>query len=284
MWGRVVLLAMLGAAPSAHAHVRAPFPFTAPASPPADSADVEIGWTAPGDDGLIGTATRYRLTVNGVEVVLGIQPQPAGSAERYTITILGTSNVSLRAEDDAGNISDPGNTIEIDAATVGGDTYLCFWHDWFSGDIFVKTPWASENGSDQLAPAPEGTAQTLFIGFSEAVQQMGMLQVVRVSPSGAWSGPHYAGHAALMVQDTTQFWVADADWGAAPSPYTVQAFVAHLETFPGRMWLWAQTWRPGLSRLRLETGTWIQWLFCERICELFGYWVVAGRREPCPCR
>jgi hypothetical protein len=98
-------------------------------TPPSTIADLTITgttgtsaslrWTAPGDDGTIGTATSYDIrystaaitTANwGSATVLTGEPAPAASGTQQTFTINGltpsrTYYVAMRATDDAGNVS-----------------------------------------------------------------------------------------------------------------------------------------------------------------------------------
>jgi len=94
-----------------------------------------LTWTAPGDDGVIGTATRYdiRWIQNSVvntsnweqaEVVQDSpSPRPSGAAESLLVTIPGPSGnygFALVSEDEAGNISEISNKC----GGLGLESYL----------------------------------------------------------------------------------------------------------------------------------------------------------------
>jgi hypothetical protein len=83
---------------------------------------VALTWTAPGDDGVIGRATRYELRWSPTPLGDGNfeagtllatpAPQIAGAVEHVTVTGLPwerTAHFALRAIDDTGNVSDLSN-------------------------------------------------------------------------------------------------------------------------------------------------------------------------------
>ncbi len=89
---------------------------------------VRMVWSAPGDDGAIGTATAYEMRVstapitpgnwNGVPLVAGL-PAPVASGTRQGVTIRGLSSdttyyIAIRAVDDAGNWSAISNVVRWD--------------------------------------------------------------------------------------------------------------------------------------------------------------------------
>ncbi len=92
---------------------------------------VTLVWTAPGDDGTIGTATQYemRMSTSPIDlstwglatVVSGLPiPQPAGAREAFTVKGLAsgaTYYFALRAADKAGNWSDLSNVYSWTRAT-----------------------------------------------------------------------------------------------------------------------------------------------------------------------
>ena len=91
------------------------------------AADIEVTWTAPGDDGNVGTANqydiRYSLTPittanwNQASTVTGEpSPQVAGSTETFTITGLQdntTYYVAIKAADEASNWSPLSNVAQV---------------------------------------------------------------------------------------------------------------------------------------------------------------------------
>ena len=94
---------------------------------------IQLQWTAPGDDDIVGTAASYDVRYspnpiqnitdfnNATQVVAGVPtPQPAGSAESMTVPGLGFETVNyfaIRTTDDAGNISSLSNVPKV--ATLG---------------------------------------------------------------------------------------------------------------------------------------------------------------------
>jgi len=91
------------------------------------SNTVTLAWTAPGDDGIVGTASSYdiRYTTAGViastadfnfatQVQGEPAPQIAGSTETFTVTSLAPGTTyffGIRTADDAGNISGLSNCV-----------------------------------------------------------------------------------------------------------------------------------------------------------------------------
>jgi len=103
----------------------------------ANSGEVILGWTAPGDDGNVGTAARYDLRWSsstltdanfaGATPVAGLlAPKAAGSAESFTVTGL-TPGVTLffaiKASDEAGNLSALSNVAGSKVSTGGAPAW-----------------------------------------------------------------------------------------------------------------------------------------------------------------
>lgn len=100
----------------------------------ASGADVNLGWTATGDDGRVGRAAAYDLrwsestiqasNFDSATPVPGVpSPAASGSAEQFTVTGLtpgGTYHFAIKVADDDGNISAVSN--EAIVTTGGADT------------------------------------------------------------------------------------------------------------------------------------------------------------------
>jgi hypothetical protein len=92
------------------------------------SDSVRLAWTAPGDDGTVGTASAYDLRVSDSPIdagnwalatpVTGLPaPSAAGTRETFTVTGLTSGTVyyfALRTSDDAGNWSGISNVLRWD--------------------------------------------------------------------------------------------------------------------------------------------------------------------------
>jgi len=102
-----------------------------------NSGEVTLGWTAPGDDGNVGTAAGYDLrwsssTIDdanfvGATPVAGLPvPKAAGSAESFTVTSM-TPGVTLffaiKASDEAGNLSALSNVAGSKVSTGGAPAW-----------------------------------------------------------------------------------------------------------------------------------------------------------------
>jgi chitodextrinase len=100
--------------------------FVASLTSVANAESVLLQWTAPGDDGTIGTATTYDLRTsaslitsanfNLATVVAGLSaPQVAGSNESFTVAGLapGTHYFAIKAVDEAGNWSLISNVVSV---------------------------------------------------------------------------------------------------------------------------------------------------------------------------
>jgi hypothetical protein len=93
---------------------------------------VTLEWTAPGDDGMTGTATTYALRyswnpitlanwANATLVTPGPVPLPAGTLQRYTVTglIAGTLYYfAIRTADERGNWSGLSNVVARSATST----------------------------------------------------------------------------------------------------------------------------------------------------------------------
>lgn len=92
---------------------------------PPRAAQVEVGWTAPGDDGNVGTCAEYDIRVSQDSTLLvgwtsAIQiagepvPHVAGTVETDTLTLAnGTWYVGIKARDEAFNWSGLSNVLRI---------------------------------------------------------------------------------------------------------------------------------------------------------------------------
>lgn len=113
----------------------------------AATTPVTLRWTAPGDDGTIGRATRYDLrystlpiTVTNFPLARGVPnlpvPLPAGSPESFIVNTMSpdtTYYLAIKASDEAGNWSAISNVVLRPAQTLGvnDSTYmLTFSNPW----------------------------------------------------------------------------------------------------------------------------------------------------------
>lgn len=99
----------------------------------AQAASVVLQWTAPGDDGVVGTAAQYDLRYSGTPITeenfLAAQqvlpmaaPLPAGSLEQRVVSRLPSGPLwfALRTRDDAGNWSPVSNVAQIGVTLDAG--------------------------------------------------------------------------------------------------------------------------------------------------------------------
>jgi len=119
---------------------------------------VTLSWTAPGDDGLVGRATRYDLryskspitTANFAQatVVVGVPlPGPAGFTEHYAVGGLNSGSTyyfAIKTVDESGNWSAISNVVIMQAPVTGvGDPAV---------ELSLSAPWPSPaNSSTRLA-------------------------------------------------------------------------------------------------------------------------------------
>jgi len=88
-------------------------------------AAITLLWTAPGDDGNVGTAAVYDLRygsdsvtvatwTNATQVSGEPVPRPAGTTETHLLTLPpGKYWFAIRARDEAGNQSGPSNIVSV---------------------------------------------------------------------------------------------------------------------------------------------------------------------------
>ena len=100
------------------------------------SVSINLQWTAPGDDGTVGTALAYDLVYSTSPItqanfdlathVSGLpQPAPAGSIERFTVNGLNSTRTyyfALESVDNAGNWSKMSNILTFSLQTLAVDT------------------------------------------------------------------------------------------------------------------------------------------------------------------
>jgi hypothetical protein len=99
------------------------------AGPGAEDGDLDVSWTAVGDDSLVGTATAYSVRVSDSTIdesnwdqattVFNVPiPQESGTAESFTITGLTPGQeyyVAIKTLDNYGNLSDLSNIAQGEA-------------------------------------------------------------------------------------------------------------------------------------------------------------------------
>jgi hypothetical protein len=95
-------------------------------------AVVDLSWTAPGDDGTVGTASAYLIRYNTVEIsesnwlsstllAHSLTPSPAGTTETLTITTLmpgETYFFAIKSQDDISNVSDISNSPSVTVLSI----------------------------------------------------------------------------------------------------------------------------------------------------------------------
>jgi hypothetical protein len=100
------------------------------------SVSINLQWTAPGDDGTVGTATAYDLVYSTAPItqanfdlathVGGLpQPAPAGSIEHFTVNGFDPTRTyyfALESVDNAGNWSRMSNVLTFSPQTLAVDT------------------------------------------------------------------------------------------------------------------------------------------------------------------
>ena len=86
-----------------------------------------ISWTAPGDDGMVGQADHYNITLRG-DTIDAPAPSPAWSRDSVEVEfVMGENTFVISAVDEAGNEGDPA-TFTIWVREIGdnvscGDVY-----------------------------------------------------------------------------------------------------------------------------------------------------------------
>lgn len=121
---------------------------TPPSARAASTHSVTLEWTAPGDDGLIGTATSYDIRysrdpintanfLNATRLNSYLLPGPAGTPQRFTLFGL-TQGIqyffAIRTCDDAGNWSPISNVVAYSVGTLSTS-------DGSRGEAHFSTPW-----------------------------------------------------------------------------------------------------------------------------------------------
>jgi hypothetical protein len=175
----------------------------------AGADSVRVSWTAPGDDGNVGTATLYELRIStapitpanwsSVPVVPGLPlPRPSGTHQQTTVRGLSSDTTyyfAIRTEDDAGNWSGLSNVVRWDwtpaTAPPAPPTGLTAVRD----DPNVRLSWSPNHESD-------------LAGYS----------VYRATAAG---GPYAKLNAALVL--TTGFLDSSVPSGVAAVWYQVTA-------------------------------------------------------------
>jgi hypothetical protein len=175
----------------------------------AGADSVTLSWTAPGDDGRVGTAALYEMRFStsaidstnwsGATVVSGMPaPRPAGTTQNVTVSGLTNGTTywfALRTRDDAGNWSGISNVVRF---------------DW----IYDTAPPAAPTGT--VATRVGGDARTTWNAGSEP--DLAGYHVYRAGSSG---GPWTLVSGGLVT--ATQFLDTTVPGGATTLWYAVTA-------------------------------------------------------------
>lgn len=175
------------------------FPCIAPgiaAAQPAGSDTLTLMWTAPGDDGLAGTADHYEVRVSTSPIssgnwdsawLIGGAPAPLPSGARQNLVVRGLSRgttyyFAIKAVDDIGNVSALSNVVR--------------W-DWI---IDTAPPSAPAGVSAALENGDQGRVR--WTANSEA-DLAGYTVYRRLTAGGAFTPVSQAGLTANQFLDTT---------------------------------------------------------------------------------
>ena len=145
-----------------------------------DKGSVDLSWTAPGDDGIDGTATEYifRYALSAIntqgdwdaakDLTGEPVPAPAGTTENWRVTGLDPTKVyhfAMRAKDDAGNMSGLSNSADAQPnmpAVVGVGAY-----DTTNDKILYIGTWEPYNNSGPY----NGTLLYTNVADNKAIMQ-----------------------------------------------------------------------------------------------------------------
>jgi hypothetical protein len=111
--------------------------------------EIDLTWTAPGDDGTTGTARSYTVRLNsspitsfnwGTSTDVTGEPTPATAGTLQSMTVVGlnpgqTYYFAIRTKDDAGNESDVSNSPSAVGSTAPPPAYQVFWANLHSHTI-----------------------------------------------------------------------------------------------------------------------------------------------------
>lgn len=210
-------------------------------------AQLTLSWTAPGDDGTIGTATVYEMrystspiTVSNwdqASLVTGLPaPQPAGARQSVTMAGLAegtTYYFAMRTQDDAGNWSTLSNVLVWDwifdtappAAPTGlvaareGDDVRVRWTPNSEPDVagyLVYRALTPSSGPSRITPTL--VTGTEFLDTSVPATDRVWYEVSAVDESGNES-PHSSTFAVTLVAEVTA-WALEVGF---PNPSSVSA-------------------------------------------------------------
>ncbi|MFD0669852.1 OmpL47-type beta-barrel domain-containing protein [Cohnella sp. GCM10027633] len=165
------------------------------AAPTSGTANVNLTWTAPGDDNATGTAASYDIRYSTSTITAGNwasatqatgEPTPAvaGTSQSFDVTGLTADTAyyfAIRASDEASNVGALSNVVSRATADVSVGE-----QDWITiGDkhvIGVERSWLGEKG-DNTNP---GNPYLLFRGYETYKDFTTFDQISAASPSGYW--------------------------------------------------------------------------------------------------
>lgn len=198
-----------------------------------DVGQITVTWTAPGDDGAVGTASEYRIAFDDAPITEAswpacsalfapLAPSAAGSRQSAQIDAPPTPDVyvALTCVDDAGNWSPLSNVahgqlsanFEVVQLTVDGNNrYPCLdgivvtWVGWTEGgeEIFIANVGAAfpmptvltRNGGEKRDPSSHGSEKIVWSG------RLGPTDDWEIYVYSASAVPRYYAHTDNTVPD-----------------------------------------------------------------------------------
>jgi hypothetical protein len=195
------------------------------------SGSIALSWTAPGDDGIMGTASSYDICytttgaiVSAADFTAATQvqgepvPQTAGSAETFTLTGLtpGTTYFfALKTIDEAGNVSGLSNSPQGATAAVPVEKYSLRKYAPPEPHIATVSAWS----------APLVSLVNIF-GTTNPAREIGMSFSVSAYPAGAEGFSLSKSSEATNTQGLADVLLK---LGSIPAEYGVTATCANCE-------------------------------------------------------
>ena len=209
------------ATPSASADTTAPSTVTNLAAGSPAATQITLTWTAPGDDGTSGTATRYDLRYatsaltdgtwsSATEATGEPTPSVAGSSESLTITGLSNSTgyyFALKTEDDNANISAISNITGATTTAPSSDTTAPTISNVIAGSITSTTATISWT-TNEAADSEVEFGSTAGYGQSATEGSYGTSHTIRLSNLA----PNATYHYRVRSKDSSNNLASTADF------------------------------------------------------------------------
>jgi hypothetical protein len=204
----------------------APLATPPPARAQAGADSVTITWTAPGDDGNVGTAQSYEVRISQANItasnwssafVVPGAPDPLPAGTHQSMVVHGLTNgvtyyIAIKAKDDAGNVAPLSNVVRWDWNADTPPPANAPATTWNLNPPYPNPGSLSDpvNIPIDVPPAGPGTAQLQIVdGGGHLIRRLDLSGLAPGSQTVVWDGKNSAGR--LTAPGIYTAWLVGGD-------------------------------------------------------------------------